>query len=189
MTETAPLNPYAPTAEVADAVEIAALAASEPASLRRTAIRWFFVCSISAVPSFVLGLTVTDGEQIAAMVIGILIFAVGYTALDYRTSHRPWRQNPMIRRTLRLAYGTRVAISLLFPLGGFLDLYCGIVAIWTTELVSGQGLTVGSAGSGPVAFLRVVFTTLVQGSLMNIVLGLYAVLILGVHIIIRAIRT
>lgn len=188
------LNPYAPSAIAEDAGEARRLAqnlrrddgaedeAAAP-NLRRTFLRWFVVCGISAIPSFVFGLIVT-GNQFAGMIVGILMFVAGYTWLDFATAHRPWRRNPRIRRTLRIAYGTRIAISVLFPIGGFLDVICGTLSMAITTPLTG----VVSPGEQSLGFFGAVLTTLVQGCLLNVVLGIYALLVHAIQLAIAAMR-
>jgi hypothetical protein len=186
-------NPYAPSAIVDDAAaderwdRVAAAndhdsdAETPRLTLTRTALRWLFVCAVSAVPSFVYGYLVTNG-RIGGMVSGILIFAAGYTLLDYRTASHPWRQMREVRRTLRIAYGTRIAVSIIFPIGGFLDLVCGFVTI------SMMSPLVGGGYEDDFGFFASLITTLVQGCVLNLVLGSFALLVHLIQIAILAIR-
>jgi hypothetical protein len=188
VSETEPtLNPYAPaTAVENDPPANTGRIHDEFArqlSLPRTAIRWLVVCSLSAIPSFVFGLAVTDG-QMAGMIVGILIFVAAYTILDYQTASRAFRQKPALRRTLRIAYGTRIAISILFPLGAYLDVICGILSVGLTQGITG----VEFRAADPMGFFGVVFTTLVQGILLNMVLGCYALLVHGIGLAVMALR-
>ena len=187
-----PLNPYAPSTVSDDSSEARRLALgvdeagehrqqTEPtASLGRTFARWLIVCSISAIPSFVFGMVVTDNE-VGGMLVGILIFVAGYTWLDFITAKRPWRQNPRIRRMLRITYGTRIAISILFPIGGFLDVMCGTL---TLTIIS--PFTDVIPGTNSLSFLGAMMTTLIQGCILNVVLGLYALLVYVIQTAIAA---
>ena len=111
-------NPYeAPNTHL----ELAEEYRNEPLMLKRkpwsfgaTALKWFVICSVSAVPSFVVGMEVSEG-QIAAMLMGILLFAVGYTFLDYQTRFTKMRQSRFMLILLRVVYGTRLFISVVFP--------------------------------------------------------------------------
>ncbi len=156
------------------------------ASLMRTAVRWLTVCSLSAIPSFFFGLAITNG-QIAAMMIGILIFAIGYTVLDYQTADWRFRQDRRTRRTLKIVYGTRIAISILLPIGAYVDIYCGLLAVGLTESVTGDGLTTYRSG-GEMSFVAALMTTLFQGLLLNLVLGVYAILVHVTQITVAALR-
>ena len=202
MTDSeAKLNPYSPTTLTEDASETRSWARGlegtglegtgedredvEPAataSLSRTIVRWMVVCTISAIPSFAFGLMATDG-QIAGMVLGILMFVAGYTWIDFRTAPRPSRRNRRIRRTLKIAYGTRIAISILFPIGAYLDLVCGIVSVSITSPVTGLQIE-----EQPVGFFGALLTTLVQGCVLNLVLGAYALLVYVIQVAYGTIR-
>ncbi len=189
MAEIEPsLNPYAPTTAVDNDpyVDPAAPAADEeiPASLRRTALRWLVVCGISAAPSFVFGLAITGG-QVAGMLTGILLFVIGYTLLDYRTASLPIRRKRTVRRTLKITYGTRIAISILFPIGAYLDTICGILSVGLTQSITGFELR---SASGEMGYFAATFTTLVQGALLNVVLGCYALMVHGIQLFVVAVR-
>ena len=121
------------------------------------------------------------------MIIGILIFAMGYTLADYRTAHFSWRRRRLTRRTLKIAYGTRIVISLLVPLGAYVDIACGVVSLGLTESVTGEGLATSEAGNR-MSFFATLLTTLVQGVLLNIVLAVYALVILGLQALVIALR-
>ena len=167
------LNPFAPPEsepELSDALK-PSIGTKKSASLGRIAIRWLLVCSVSAVPSFYLGTEISDG-QFAAMVLGVLIFAFGYTILDYKTARTRIRQYRLTSITLRVVYVTRMLLTLLFPVGMFADLSCGILSIGVTETLFGSN----AVKTFPGALL----TTLTQGTLMNFVLALYGLLVVGV---------
>ena len=167
------LNPFAPPEtkpELPEALK-PAIGTEKPRSLPWIACRWLLVCSVSAVPSFYLGTEVSKG-QFAAMVLGVLIFAVGYTFLDCKTALRPIRQKRLVSITLRLVYATRMLITVLFPVGLFVDMFCGILSVGCTEVIFGS--------SAIRTFPGALFTTLVQGVILNVVLALYGLLVVGV---------
>lgn len=185
--ETQP-NPYSPpslTVESPVNADSSVDDAAEP-SLSRTAVRWLTVCSLSAIPSFLFGMAVTGG-QLVAMIIGILLFAIGYTLADYRTATFAWRRRRITRRTLKIAYGTRIVISLLVPLGAYADIACGVVALGLTESLTGEGLATFD-GANRMSFFPTLLTTLIQGVLMNVVLAVYALVILGLQALVIALR-
>ncbi len=185
-------NPYAPTASTSSVQEELTrelVAAGEAeyvvASFAWTAFRWFFICTLCAVPSFIVGLSITNGRY-DAMLTGIVIFSVGYTLLDYGTAQQAWRSRKIIRRTLRTTYGTRIAITILFPIGYVLDLFCGMLSIRLTQAIAGTEFTAGRPAMD--TFANVLLTTLIQGSIMNIVLGIYGVLVLILLGVVSALR-
>jgi hypothetical protein len=184
-----PLNPYSPPTLAGESpigADESHEATPAPASLARTAVRWLTVCSLSAIPSFVFGLAVTAG-QFAAMVTGILLFVLGYTVADYQTAGSAWRGRRITRRTLKIAYGTRIAISLLLPLGAYIDIACGVLSLQVTQSLTGEGLERFDSNGG-MTFFPTLLTTLVQGTLLNVVLGVYALVILAVQALIIALR-
>ena len=167
------LNPYAPsTVESRQPID----PLDEPhntvrqTSLLRTAIRWFVVCGISATPSFFWGLEVSQ-NQVLAMLTGVLIFMAWYTAVDYATAMSRWRQKKFISNTLRIVYGTRIAITIIFPVAMGLDMICGMVSVGATEALFGA--------TAIQTFLGALFTPLIQGVVLNLVLSVYGLLILG----------
>jgi F0F1-type ATP synthase membrane subunit c/vacuolar-type H+-ATPase subunit K len=185
-------NPYAPTTasaniqdELTRELVEAQDAAYVPSSLQWTAFRWFSICTLSAVPSFLVGFSITNGRY-DAMLTGIVIFSVGYTLLDYGTSQSSWRRKKLIRRTLRTMYGTRIAITILFPIGYFFDLWCGLISIGLTQAITGAEFTTQQQQTS--AFRDVLLTTLIQGSAMNVVLGVYGVLVMVLLGVVSALR-
>lgn len=139
-------------------------------TLPSTILRWTLVCGIAAVPSFVIGLNVTEG-QFLGMVTGIAIFVAGYVWADLVTRNRPWRRYRNIRITLRTVYILRLIVSVILPAGMIVDMFTGMIAVVTvtsiTQLNDGTGL----------GFISTVFTTLVQGVLLNILLMVLALCI------------
>jgi len=190
MSEIEPkINPYAPTTEVEPDSPLIGMQQQDPslpltrATWKRTALRWFVVCGISAAPSFVFGFMVTNG-QAAAMLVGVVIFAMGYTWLDYTTASHPFRQNQRFSRTLRIAYGTRIAISILFPIGLYVDTVCGILSVGLTSFIAGA--EPGSLGS--MGFAAALFTTLVQGVLLNMLLAIFAGIVHLIQVAVHLVR-
>ena len=140
----------------------------KPLSFGATALTWFVICSVSAVPSFVVGMEVSEG-QIAAMLMGILLFAVGYTFLDYQTRFTKMRQSRFMLILLRVVYGTRLFISVVFPIGMVVDIFPGALATAITQSLFGQ--------DAPEYFLGAMFTTLLQGVFLNAVMAVYGSLV------------
>jgi len=174
MLKQEPDNPFRSPATSSDAVEVDQPGKGDDLGVAtaKAAIRWFLICGISAIPSWVLA----PGETTAfygGMATGVLIFAVGYTFLDVRTRKHPLRQKPEIKMTLAITYGTRIAISLLFPVGFFVDIWCGIVALSATGLFF-QSIAIEPA---EMQFTHALLTTLIQGVLLNAVLAVYGLIV------------
>tara|TARA_R110002073_G_scaffold60209_1_gene151161 strand:+ start:6598 stop:7263 length:666 start_codon:yes stop_codon:yes gene_type:complete len=199
MTDHAPhLNPYAPAEVVeqdADEVHHSSngdLLAElrQPLPVWRIAIRWTFVCVLSAIPSFLLGMAVTNNKQIAAMVTGTAIFCLFYIWLDWRTASFSWRHKKSVKWTLGITYGTRVLISVAVPIGGMLDIICGVASTTLVAKVTGFQFEPSGAANDLSAFgepfFPVLLTTLIQGVLMNVVLSIYGIVVFGIVLAIRA---
>jgi hypothetical protein len=187
-TEPTPVNPYSPATEPSQTDNLDETAEDTPLlSLPKTVARWFTICGISAVPSFFLGFLVTEG-QIAGMLLGILTFAVGYTLVDFKTAPLPIRQKRMVRRILRIVYGTRIGITVIFPIGFWVDTMCGFLSLTLINFVgfNPDSFESGGADGSSMTFGMTFFTTLVQGCTLNAVLLVYGTVILGIYAIIKA---
>ncbi len=113
---------------------------------------------------------------VLGMVIGVLIFVIGYSALEFTKTIQQKMADPVSRRAAWIAYGTRVAISILF-IGVYLDIFCGAFAIGISSSVSGFQGSLGriSRGDVPASIecFQFMVTTIVQGVLLNLVLFAY----------------
>lgn len=185
------INPYAPTTLSEDADETtrardpSAETEVRPFSLIRSAIIWTVVCAVSAAPSFVFGAAITQG--FVGMLTGIAMFIAFYVAADHATYHRPFRRHTMIRRVLKITYGTRIFISVVFPIGVYVDLICGMISLPLGTMTF--DLEEVSRNGSDFSFLAVLVTTLIQGVMLNLVLGVYAAILLGLGYLIRALRS
>ncbi|MFK7737720.1 MAG: hypothetical protein AB8B50_16930 [Pirellulaceae bacterium] len=143
----------------------------------RTLFKWTLVCGISAAPSFFWGGVVGEMQvfQIVAMICGICTFIAGYTLAEYTAFAKNMNAQPLVRRTLRIGYGTRIAISILFPVGLFLDMYIGMFSIQTTQLI--LSINIGQSGADLVTFIGFYVTTLIQGVYLNIGLACYMLVV------------
>lgn len=178
MSQPDPDNPFQSPAAISPAAE----AERPPASgalgvaIAKGAIRWFLVCGISAIPSWVIARDQTSAV-VGGMVTGILLFAIGYTFLDVATRNHWLRQQRAMKWTMRITYGTRMAISLLYPVGFFVDLWCGLVAVSATSFLF---RTITHHDIEPMHFASTLITTLVQGCLLNCVLAIYGLVVYAV---------
>ncbi|MEL6109169.1 MAG: hypothetical protein AAFU85_24445 [Planctomycetota bacterium] len=174
MSELEKINPYQATVALADDSLDRSIDDQEPATLTRTALRWFGICSFSALPSFFIA--ASQSSPLFALILGISVFACGYTALDYYTATSRFRKNRRVSRTLRITYGTRIVITILFPIAVWLDIMCGIASITIADWLFGGGqIEVIESFGG--AF----FTTILQGLVMNLVLAIYAILVYAIQ--------
>ena len=168
------VNPYAsPCLPPADELDSRLSAVPSYRPLRVLA-RWTLICAISAAPSFFWGCGLHHGgEHIGAMLSGIAVFVLAYTAAEGTSSYRLLVLQPYVRRTLLIGYGTRLALSILFPLGLALDMFVGIISLSIVNAVHIEELSLVGQESGGPAFLAVFLTTIVQGGLLNALLFVY----------------
>lgn len=145
---------------------------------------WSLVCVVSAIPSFVWGLGTIASTAAVAMLLGVVIFIVGYVFADQCTQQARWRRNRSLRTALKIGYITRLTISIIFPVGGFLDMVCGLFSVSIVDFASSIMIG-GSATSGmpSAGFGQVLATTLVQGVVLNVVLAAYVLLVFGIMLV------
>lgn len=175
-------NPFASPADVAEA---APLEEQNRLELKQTTFpnalaRWTLICAVSAAPSFVLGLGVTDAKplSIAAMVAGIMAFAVAYAFLDISPRWRRWMSQSASRRAIMTVFGIRIGISIVFPIAMMNDMMFGMVSLLSIQAIATMGSPAQDGGLGPFATLT---TTVLEGVLLNaeiLVVGLFCYAIL-----------
>ncbi len=141
----------------------------EPASIYNRAALWTLVCGISAAPSFIWASASFDT---AGMICGVAFFVVLYTVVSSTDWCNRFERRPFVRRTLQIGYGTRLAMSIVYPLGMVVDLIPGIISV---------GIVEGRLASGQHTFLPTLLTTVVQGCLINCLLGLYMLIVYAIQ--------
>lgn len=108
------------------------------------------------------------------MLCGIGLFIVLYTLVECTSAYGRLIDAPYVRRTLLIGYGTRIALSLLFPLGLALDMFLGVIAVSLVETVLSNPY---GGDASRLSFAVVLMTTVVQGVLLNLVLAAYMALV------------
>ncbi len=108
------------------------------------------------------------------MIAGILTFIALYVVLDYATRGTSIRANSGIRLTLKIAYWTRMIISILLPIGMYIDVFAGMFAAMVLG-VSPEG----NARNLPAtqAFVISYFMTLLTGVFINLLVFVYMVIV------------
>jgi hypothetical protein len=141
--------------------------ANTPADITRRALLWTLLCGISAAPSFIWA---ARGFNRLAMILGVVIFITLYTLTTSTPAFLRFREKPFIRRTLYIGYGTRILISVIFPVGMAADLIPGLISISVVHTI------LGSMSEGFVATLLI---TIVHGTILNFLLTIYMFIVWG----------
>ena len=144
-----------------------------PTDILRRAALWTAICSISAAPSFFWAINVNGSYyNRLAMATGVVCFICLLTATTSTPRFLRFRKHPFIRRTLYIGYGARLFISIVFPLGAWLDLFPGMLSIGIVE----EGL--GIPGS---SYLGTLLITLIQGTFLNCLIFILMAITYGVQ--------
>lgn len=130
------------------------------------------ICSACGAPSFVLGsMAYEETANLLAMAAGIATWAAGYAWITGTQWFARFRRRGFVNRTLKIGYGTRIAISIIFPVGMYLDVFCGCLSM---IIIMGDLTDVALPH-------QVYLITLTQGTILNIVLMLYMACVWGVQ--------
>lgn len=131
-------------------------------------VMWTVLCWVSAAPSFVFA----SGEfHVGAMVLGVVLFIIGLTVVTCTERFERFRRKRHVRRTLYIGYGVRLIISIGFPVAFLLDLWPGMLSVAVAQAIVGNGNAEG--------FLGTLIATLVQGTLLNCIVGIFMLIVYG----------
>ena len=146
----------------------------------RSVFKWTVICGLSAAPSFFWGAALgSQLPQILGMLAGILVFIALYSMADCHPMVQRFLNRRHVRLTARIGYGTRVVISIIL-VGAYLDMIVGMVAISISSTIfSDISMGPGSEGNANavIMFTSFMFTTIIQGILLNILLGCYMLVV------------
>ncbi|MCH2161383.1 MAG: hypothetical protein MK085_05870 [Phycisphaerales bacterium] len=109
------------------------------------------------------------------MALGVVIFALAMVMITSSDPFYRFSRKRFVRRTLYIGYGLRVGVSMIVPLGMMVDVIPGMVSV--------RFVDPGSPG-----FLPTLLTTLVQGTLLNLILSILMAMIWGGQAIFAAPR-
>lgn len=126
-----------------------------PTVLRRLLL-WTAVCVVSAAPSFVIA---AHQYHQGAMALGVVVFILIYTGLTSTAAFERFHRRPFVRRTLYIGYGTRMAISIIFPIAMFPDIVAGTLSISIVREIFRLE---------PSTFAGTFLTTCVSGTILNV---------------------
>jgi len=135
---------------------------------------WSIICSVTAIPSFIWA---RSEYSLLGMVAGVGLFAAMYTFVSGTPTVGRWRTSRLANRTLRIGYFSRVVVSAIVPLGMALDLIPGLLSV---TIVESAASGTAYAGRGTRGFIGTLAITLVQGTFLHVILGVY---MLVVHLI------
>ena len=134
----------------------------------RRLLLWTLVCVVSAAPSFMWA---SHEFERSAMVVGVALFILAYTVLTSTAAFERFHNRPFIRRTLYIGYGVRLGLSALFPLGMGVDMMPGMLSVNVVEGVLGNARD----------FAGTLATTVVQGTLLNVILFFFMAAVYAVQ--------
>ncbi|MEW6251703.1 MAG: zinc ribbon domain-containing protein [Planctomycetota bacterium] len=134
-------------------------------------LQWMTVCCVCALPSFMWGLISREAHPLG-MLCGVAMFIAAYTVVTASRRFVRFEALPFVRRTLLIGYGTRIAMSILFPVGMGVDLVPGMASVALVAVVLGPNLN---------SFAVTFATTLVQGVFVNCLLVGYMAIIYGIQ--------
>ncbi len=149
-----------------------------PRSRTRIVTYWGIVCSISAIPSFLMGLDVVQPPWgIPAMVVGVLLFIGAYILVDVRYLDPLARRKQNFRTAMLWGFGLRATASLLLPAGILLDMLPGLLSVTIVRTIfppppGSESTSIGFpyGVDNVFGFFPALVTTLLQGVLMNALL-------------------
>ena len=175
-------NPYQAPSTYADAPTAELVEEIKPLNVGAVLFKWLVICAVSAGPSFFWGIMIGKQQLNAAigMILGVLTFAAVYTVFECRPFVQRLLRNRLIKRTAKIGYGTRIGVSIIFPVGLYMDMIVGLGAMSTVEALTSKEnpLDGGDVGRGPPTTVFWFFiTTLFQGVYLNIILFVYMLLV------------
>ena len=142
---------------------------SDAPTILKRFLLWAGICCVSAAPSFAWA---HEEFHRGAMVLGVALFTIAYTAFTSTERFEQFHRRPFVRRTLYIGYGARLAASIVFPVGVGMDLLPGMLSV---------NLVQGAFRLNPHTFAGTLLTTVVQGTLLNVLLGLFMLSVYGIQ--------
>lgn len=120
----------------------------------------------------------TDGLYIP-MILGVVTFIALYVVGDYVTRPFSFRRNVLVRRTLKIGYWSRIAISILFPVGMYLDVFAGMLAALLLGVMN--SMETGGMAERSEGIVIAYVMTVTTGCIANVFLSLYMLAIYGIQ--------
>lgn len=179
-------NPFQAPSDysVTPSATLAELADKQPISVPWVLTKWAVVCSISAAPSFVFGLILANDSratEIAGMILGVITFILAYTCFECSSRFQVLIKKRLVRYAARIGYATRMLISVVFPLGSYIDIPTGMLSVEIANFVFGDQS--GASESPIMSFVWFYSTTLIQGFLLNVILLVFMTVVYGIAVL------
>lgn len=163
------------------------LLSTTPKPFRRYLPLWLSVCCISAAPSFVLAVVGISQPNVAAMVLGVLIFVFIYSAINAsQFYHDRITTTPLLHKALSAGFTLRLILTVLtlltfvpgMRLHFFLlcDAFPGVVALTATKFLLVETLAIYGSDYES-AFFPTLLITLLQGVFLSFIV-LFASMVL-----------
>ena len=137
------------------------------ASIQRRFILWLTLCVVCSIPSYLLASS--NSYLPLALSLAIISFAVLMTCITSLPRFYELSRIPYMRKSMYVGYGIRIALSIIFPVGFFIDALTGILTMHMIDTLSAIATKRG--------FVSAFIGTLIQGTLMNVVVSICIVTI------------
>ncbi|MBL8879314.1 MAG: hypothetical protein JNG88_09365 [Phycisphaerales bacterium] len=127
---------------------------------------WGGICGVSAIPSAIIAVSSKfDG---IGMFAGVACYAAAYTWLTGTEWFAKLLRHPFLLRSVQIAVGLRLAVSVIFPLGLMCDMIPGLVAVSLVDHAFdrppfGDDFAIGMDYS----FIQTFFITLIHGAFLQ----------------------
>lgn len=146
-------------------------------AMAQRVVGWTFVCALAATPSFIIAAGNADR---GAMVLGVMIFIALYVAASSTGLARRLYRKPFMEISMQIGYGLRMLLAIPVPPLWSFDLFPGIIAVGATEWLCGIGYSSFNNGTHQ-AFVATLTATLLQGLLLNVVVGVVVLICYGIQ--------
>ncbi len=179
-------NPYASTSNFEPGGISSSVVEVSPAGLAKTLSVWSVVCALSAAPSFIIAVQSMAKDQVMAMVFGVVVFIMIYSAADLFTRERPFRKDSRMRTILRSTFIVRSVMVIIFPIATTTDIFLGILSVSLVQSIARVIEVSNPNFDSNMSFGVTLVTTLVQGCLLSVLLFFLGLFIGGIIFATRA---
>ena len=106
------------------------------------------------------------------MLLGIVLFAACMTLATSTDRFYALSRKTFVRRTLYAGYGIRVAMTIVAPIGFYIDVYPGLLSIDIVEAIAPNWMR-------PNGFAATLLITLLQGTILNLMVSAFMLVAWG----------